>query len=237
MSFLIMPAVDILDGKCVRLEMGDYSKVTVYSDNPVDMAKKWSDSGYKYLHVVDLDGAKFGQPKNIGLIKKIARSINIPFEVGGGIRDLDTIDELFDAGVDRVVLGTVAFENLSFIKTMIEKYNDKISVSIDAKKSIILKKGWIETTGLKAVDAAKKLVNIGIKRFNYTDISKDGMMAGPNIPATKKFVSEVKAKVIASGGVTTNEDIINLSKIKGLEGCIVGRALYEGTISIDKLKI
>ena len=237
MSFLIIPAVDVLGGKCVRLEMGDYKKVTVYSDDPVEMAKKWADSGFNYMHVVDLDGAKFGQPKNIDVIKKIAKAVKIPIEVGGGIRDLNTIDELFDSGVDRVVLGTVAFENLSFIKTVIEKYGDKISVSVDAKKSIVLTKGWIEATNLKAVDAAKKLVNIGIKWFNYTDISKDGMMAGPNIPAIKKFVSSVKAKVIASGGVTTNDDITKLSKIKGLEGCIVGRALYEGTILIDKLTI
>ncbi len=231
MSFEVIPAVDILGGKCVRLEKGDYQKVTVYSEDPVLMAKKWQDHGYKRIHLVDLDGAREGVPKNISVVKAIVAAVSVPVQVGGGIRQLDTIKELFDSGVDRVILGTVAFENLSFIKTVSELFGGKIAVSIDAKKDIVLTKGWLEKTSLKAVDAANKLVSMGIKRFVYTDISRDGMMSGPNFRGIKKFASSVNASVIASGGVTTNEDIDKLSKLgKNIEGCIVGKALYEGNV-------
>jgi len=230
MNFEVIPAIDLLSGKCVRLEKGNYEKVTVYSDDPVEMAKKWEGQGYKRIHVVDLDGAREGRPRNIGIIKSIAKNVGVPIQVGGGIRDIDTIKEIFDSGVSRVMLGTVAFENLSLIKTLCELFGDKIAVSIDAKKDIVLTKGWLEKTSLKAVDAAKKLMAMGIKRFVYTDISRDGMMSGPNFSGIKRFSSSINAPVIASGGVTTNEDIAKLSKIPNVEGCIVGRALYEGTI-------
>lgn len=231
MSFEVIPAVDILGGKCVRLEKGDYKRVTVYSDDPAAMAKKWQDQGYKRLHVVDLDGAKTGIPVNIEIIKTIVKAMSIPVQVGGGIRNLDTIKALFDAGIDRVILGTVAFENLSFIKTVTELFSGRIAVSIDAHKDIVVTKGWMEKTSLKAIDAANKLVELGIKRFVYTDISKDGMMSGPNYPGVKRFASSVPVPVIASGGVTTNKDIEKLSKIGNVEGCIVGRAIYEGKIN------
>ncbi len=233
MMFEVIPAIDILGGKCVRLQKGDYEKVTVYYENPLDAAKKWQDEGYKRLHVVDLDGAKLGEPKNIEIIKKIAKTLSIPVQVGGGIRNQDTIKELIDSGVSRVILGTVAFENLSFIKTVSEVYADKLAVSIDAKRNIILTKGWIEKTSLKAIDAAQRLVDLGIKRFVYTDISKDGMMKGPNFSGIKKFASQVNALVVASGGVSTNEDIKKLSKLhKNVDSCIVGKAIYEGKIKI-----
>lgn len=232
MSFEVIPAVDILGGKCVRLEKGDYEKVTVYSEDPVSMAKEWQNQGYKRIHLVDLDGAREGIPKNIKMIKAITAAISVPVQVGGGIRQLDTVKELFDSGVNRVILGTVAFENLSFIKTVCELFGSKIAVSIDAKKDIVLTKGWLKKTSLKAVDAANKLVSMGIKRFVYTDISRDGMMAGPNFSGIKRFASAVNAQVIASGGVTTGDDIEKLAKIgKNIEGCIVGRALYEGRIA------
>lgn len=233
MSFEVIPAVDILDGKCVRLEKGDYSKVTVYSDDPLSMAKQWQDQGYKRVHLVDLDGAREGSPKNIALIKKIASSLSVPVQVGGGIRQLDTIKELFDSGADRVILGTVAFENLSFIKTVSGLFAGRIAVSIDAKKDIVLTKGWLEATTLKAADAARKLVSMGIKRFVYTDVSRDGMMSGPNFAGIKRFASSTGASVIASGGVTTQKDIDKLSSLgKNIEGCIVGRALYENNINL-----
>ncbi|MCX5749325.1 MAG: 1-(5-phosphoribosyl)-5-[(5-phosphoribosylamino)methylideneamino]imidazole-4-carboxamide isomerase [Candidatus Saganbacteria bacterium] len=232
MSFIVIPAVDILDSKCVRLEKGDYTKVTVYYENPVDAALRWENEGYKWLHIVDLDGAKFGQMKNLGIIKDIAKELKIPVEVGGGIRDLDTIKGLFDSGISRVIIGTIAFENISLVKTVSELYGDKIAVSIDAKRNIVLKKGWLEKTSFKAIDAAKRLVDLGIKRFVYTDVSKDGMMQGPNFGSIRKFAAAVQAKVIASGGVTTNADIEKLSKIKNVEGCIIGRAAYEGKILI-----
>jgi len=232
MSFTVIPAVDILGGKCVRLEKGDYSKVTVYSDDPVSMARKWQEQGCKRLHVVDLDGARTGVPVNIAIVKAIIKGLGIPVQIGGGIRCLDTIKDLFDAGIDRVILGTAAFENLSFIKTVTELYGDRIAVSIDAKKDIVVTKGWIEKTSLKAVDAAKKLIDLGVRRFVYTDISKDGMMSGPNYAGVKRFSSSVSVPVIASGGVTTDKDIEKLSKIDNVEGCIVGRAIYEGKISL-----
>ena len=231
-EFTIIPAVDILDGKCVRLEKGDFAKVTVYSDDPLQMALKWQDKGYKWLHIVDLDGAKTGIQKNISIVKKIASKVLIPIEVSGGLRNLDRIKELLDCGVSRVILGTVAFENLSLIKTICDAYGDKVAVGIDARKDIVLKKGWLEKTSLKALDIAKRLVDIGVKRFVYTDISRDGMMAGPNIPAIKKFASAVSVPVIASGGVTTDQDIEKLSKIRNVDACIVGRAIYEGRITL-----
>jgi len=228
MSFEVIPAVDILDGKCVRLEKGNYDKVTVYSDDPVEMALKWQNEGYTRLHIVDLDGAKSGKPKNIKIIRNIAKSIKIPIQVGGGIRTLDTMKELMDSGVNRFILGTVAFENLSLIRSVCELYSDNLIVSIDAHKDIVLTKGWIESSKLKAIDAAIKLMNIGVKRFVYTDISRDGMMKGPNFAGIKKFASATKAHVIASGGVTTKQDIEKLKKITNVESCIVGKAIYEG---------
>ena len=231
-DFTIIPAVDILDGKCVRLEKGDFSRVTVYSDEPVKMAQKWQDKGYRWLHVVDLDGAKTGTQKNLSIVKEIAKQISIPIEVSGGLRSLDRIKELFDCGVSRVILGTVAFENLSLIKTICDAYADKIAIGIDARKDIVLKKGWLEKTSLKAIDIAKRLVDIGVKRFVYTDISRDGMMSGPNYSAIKRFASSVTVPVIASGGVTTDGDIEKLAKIRNVDSCIVGRAIYEGRITL-----
>ena len=231
-KFTIIPAVDILGGKCVRLEKGDFAKVTVYSDDPLQMALKWQDKGYKWLHIVDLDGAKTGIQKNISIVKKIAGKVSIPIEVSGGLRNLDRIKELLDCGASRVILGTMAFENLSLIKTICDAYGDKIAVGIDARKDIVLKKGWLEKTSLKALDIAKRLVDIGVKRFVYTDISKDGMMEGPNIKAIKRFASSVSVPVIASGGVSQDKDILALTKIKNIEGCIVGRAIYEGRITL-----
>ena len=231
-DFTIIPAVDILDGKCVRLEKGDFSKVTVYSDEPVKMAQKWQDKGYKWLHVVDLDGAKTGTQKNLLIVKEIAKKISIPIEVSGGLRGLDRIKELFDCGVSRVILGTVAFENLSLIKTICDAYGDKVAIGIDARKDIVLKKGWLEKTSLKAIDIARRLVDIGVKRFVYTDISRDGMMSGPNYSAIKKFASSVTVPVTASGGVTTDQDIEKLAKIKNVDSCIVGRAVYEGRVTL-----
>lgn len=231
-KFTIIPAVDILDGKCVRLEKGDFAKVTVYSDDPLQMALKWQGKGYKWLHVVDLDGAKTGVQKNISIVKKIVSKVTIPIEVSGGLRNLDRIKELLDCGVSRVILGTVAFENLSLIKTICDAYGDKIAIGIDARKDIVLKKGWLEKTSLKAIDIAKRLVDIGVKRFVYTDVSRDGMMEGPNFSAIKKFASSVSVPVIASGGVTTDNDISRLSKIKNVDSCIVGRAIYEGRIKL-----
>ncbi|MFA5097928.1 MAG: 1-(5-phosphoribosyl)-5-[(5-phosphoribosylamino)methylideneamino]imidazole-4-carboxamide isomerase [Candidatus Margulisiibacteriota bacterium] len=231
-DFTIIPAVDILDGKCVRLEKGDFSKVTVYSDEPVKMAQKWQDKGYKWLHVVDLDGAKTGTQKNLLIVKEIAKKISIPIEVSGGLRSLDRIKELFDCGVSRVILGTVAFENLSLIKTICDAYGDKVAIGIDARKDIVLKKGWLEKTSLKAIDIARRLVDIGVKRFVYTDISRDGMMSGPNYSAIKKFASSVTVPVTASGGVTTDQDIEKLAKIKNVDSCIVGRAVYEGRVTL-----
>jgi len=231
MSFTVIPAVDILGGKCVRLEKGDYTRVTVYYEDPMEAALRWQDEGYKWLHIVDLDGAKFGQMRNLEKIKEIAGKVKIPIELGGGIRELDTVKGLFDAGISRVILGTAAFENLSLVKNAAELYGDRLAVSIDAKRNIVLKKGWIEKTSLKAADAAKRLVDLGIKRFVYTDVSRDGMMEGPNFSGIKKFASSLDACVIASGGVTTADDIKKLSKIKNVDACIVGRAVYEGRIN------
>ncbi len=235
MTFTIIAAIDILDGKCVRLEKGNYDKVTIYG-SPIEMAKKWQETGFEMLHIVDLDGARSGSPANLAAITEIARTVNIPVEVGGGIRNLDTAKELIESGVCRIILGTVAFENLGFLKTLIESYGDKIAVSLDAKKNIVLTKGWVESTKIKVADAAKRLMSFGVKRFVYTDISKDGMLAGPNFSGIKKFAKGTDALVVASGGVSSDEDIIKLSKLcANVDSCIAGKALYEGKITLTKV--
>ncbi len=232
MKFEIIPAIDILEGKCVRLEKGDYKKVKIYSENPIDIAKKLEQQNFKRIHIIDLDGAKFGAPKNIKIIKSIASQISIPVQVGGGIRSLDIIKEFLDSKIDRVILGTIAFENLSILKSALELFQEKIAVAIDAKNNVILTKGWLNITKLDAISSAKKLVEMGVKRFIYTDVLRDGMMKGPNFNAILRFAKSVDAKIIASGGVSSQADIQKLSNLhKNIDGCIVGKAFYEGKIS------
>ncbi|MBI5399348.1 1-(5-phosphoribosyl)-5-[(5-phosphoribosylamino)methylideneamino]imidazole-4-carboxamide isomerase [Candidatus Saganbacteria bacterium] len=232
--FEIIPAIDLLDGKVVRLKQGRYEAETVYSQAPLEFAKKWAGFGVPRIHVVDLDGARTGIPKNIVIIKTIAQSINVPIQVGGGIRNFDLIKQLLDAGVNRVILGTTAVNNPNTLEKYCAEYGDKIAVAIDSKEGRAATHGWAKLSHKTPLALAKEALKFGVRRFIYTDISRDGMLAGPNFDGIRNFILEVQAPVIASGGVTTKEDIEKL-KDTGAEGCIIGKALYEGKIKLEDI--
>jgi phosphoribosylformimino-5-aminoimidazole carboxamide ribotide isomerase len=231
---IIIPAIDILDEQCVRLQQGVYSRKTVYSDNPVTVAQQWEKAGAQYLHVVDLDGAKLGYPKNLDAIVKIAKSVSIPIELGGGIRDLETIDRVLNLGIERVVLGTVAYSYADMIEEAAARYEDRIAVAIDARNGRVMIKGWLERTDIPALDLAKRIVRAKVKTLIYTDIAKDGMLEGPNLKAIKEFACNSNASIIASGGISTTLDIKNLNKLgcPNIIGAIIGKALYSGQIKL-----
>lgn len=233
---LIIPAIDLKEGKCVRLEQGLMDKATVYSEDPAGMAKHWEDQGAELLHVVDLNGAFAGAPRNLDAITAIRRAIRIPIEVGGGIRDLDTVRTLVDAGINRIILGTAAIENPDFVKQACTEFPGRIIVGIDAKDGLVAIKGWAEVTTVKAVDLARQMQGYGIIAVIYTDIRRDGMLSGPNIEATRVLAESLTIPVIASGGVSRMQDIIELLAIKrcGIEGVITGKAIYNGSLDLKK---
>ncbi len=228
----IIPAIDLKDGKCVRLRQGKFSEVTVYYDNPEDAALRWQNEGAQVLHVVDLDGAKEGKISNLNSIKKIREAFRGDIEVGGGIRRIEDIELLLSSGIDRVILGTVAAQSPEFVKDVCKKFTKRIIVGIDAKDGLVAVKGWVEVTELRAIELALKMQGYGIWGIIYTDISRDGMLTGPNIDATKAFVEAVKVPVIASGGVSSIEDIKRLAEIPKLWGVITGKAIYTGAINL-----
>jgi phosphoribosylformimino-5-aminoimidazole carboxamide ribotide isomerase len=232
--FEVIPAIDILNGKCVRLKQGRYDAETIYSENPLEIAEKWKSMGAKRLHIVDLDGARTGIPKNVNIIKSINKEVKIPIQVGGGIRNFDLIKDLIDSGLDRIILGTTAVKNPNLLATVCEKFHNQIAVSIDAKGSYAASEGWTQVSKKDIFTLAKEAVELGVRRFIYTDISRDGMLEGPNFEGIKNFASSIDVPVIASGGVTTQEDIQKLKEI-GVEGCIVGKALYEGKIKLEEI--
>lgn len=232
--FQVIPAIDILNGKCVRLKQGRYDAETVYDSDPAKIAHRWEDGGAKRLHVVDLDGARTGTPANLEIIKAIIKEVAIPVQVGGGMRNNIVIADLIKYGVDRVILGTTAIKNPNMLSNFCEKYGDKIAVAIDAKNGFAAAEGWMYVTKKDVLTFAKEAIDLGVKRFIYTDISRDGMMEGPNFASIEKFINAVKVPIIASGGVTTKEDILKLAEI-GAEGCIVGKALYEGKIKLEEI--
>ena len=232
---LVIPAIDIKDGNVVRLRKGDFSRQTTYGSDVASMAKKWQAEGAKYLHIVDLDGALEGKPVNTKAIEKIAASINIPFEVGGGIRNIKSVDKLMSLGVDRVILSTAACENIDLLKEAVNKYSHKIAVGVDAKGDMVMTRGWVETSKIKVLDLIKQLENIGIERIIYTDIEKDGMLSGAQYERVKLIVEATDIKVIASGGISTTEDIRQLKPLeeKGLEAVIIGKALYDNRLILS----
>ena len=231
---VIYPAIDIKDKSCVRLTQGAYDKVIVYEKDPVKVAKKWEKMGAQILHIVDLDGAKDGERSNGSVVKEILENINIPIQLGGGIRDENEIKTLLDLGVSGVIIGTVAVKNPPWIKEMIEKYGDKIIVSIDALKGLIATNGWQEVSDIKAIDFIKELKSYGLSRIVYTDIEKDGMLIGPNFLIYEELAKNVSIEVIASGGVTSLEDIKRL-KAMNMYGAIVGKALYDGKLASEEV--
>ncbi len=228
---IIYPAIDIINGKCVRLQQGSYRDVTVFGDSPVEMALKWEGQGAQYLHVVDLDAARSGNTENHEIIKQIAKTLKIPVQLGGGIRSLETIEDLVSNGLSRVILGTSAVNNQEMLKTALKEYKEKIAVGIDAKDGMVAIHGWEQTSDLTAIAFARKVEGLGAKTVIYTDISRDGMLKGPNLAAMSEMAKAVGIAVIASGGVSCLKDIIDL-KTTGVSGVIVGKALYTGNLDL-----
>jgi phosphoribosylformimino-5-aminoimidazole carboxamide ribotide isomerase len=230
---LIIPAVDIKNGKCVRLVRGDFNHVTIYSDNPVEMAKRWKTEGAKVLHVVDLDGAKNGKLTNLVEIKEIAQEVKIPLQIGGGIRDKETIKTLLSLGIDRVILGTVALENKKLLQEIVKDFSFQLAIALDTKNGKLMKQGWFEDSDKNYVTTALELEDLGIQRFIYTDVVKDGTLTEPNYNEIANLIKNVSVPVIASGGVSSLSDIKQLKSI-GVEGVIIGKALYEGEIDLKE---
>lgn len=228
---IVYPAIDVKDGRCVRLVQGQFNDVTVYSDNPVEMALKWESMGAQYLHVVDLDGARTGQPQNIAVISEMAVKLGIPLQLGGGIRTIEMIEITLCKGIQRVILGTSAVRDQNLVKKAIETFENNLAIGIDAKDGMVAIEGWAKTSEFTAVGFAKKMEDLGARTIIYTDISKDGMLAGPNLKAMEEMVRAVDMEVIASGGVSTVEDIKSLKEI-GVHGVIIGKALYTGDIDL-----
>lgn len=231
---ILFPAIDIRGGKCVRLIQGDYGQEIIYNDSPTNMAIEWQRQGAEYIHVVDLDGAKTGDSLNKKAIEAIARAVIIPVQVGGGIRTMDIVDSHIESGVSRVIIGTAAIQNPEFLKQAVEKYGEKIAVSIDARNGLVATDGWTETSNVKAVDLLPDLAKIGVKTVVYTDIMKDGMLQGPNFEELQVMNEASSIDIIASGGVSTENDIQKLAA-QDMYGAIIGKALYEGKLSLEKL--
>jgi phosphoribosylformimino-5-aminoimidazole carboxamide ribotide isomerase len=231
---LVIPAIDLKEGKCVRLEQGLMEKDTVFCDNPAEQALEWQRQGAELLHIVDLDGAFAGVPKNKGAIEAIVKSVQIPTQLGGGIRDIQTIKAYLALGIGRVILGTAAQRNPELVEEACRLFPGRIVVGIDAKNGLVAVQGWAELTGVKAVDLAKRFEGFGVAAIIYTDIARDGMMQGPNLAATKALAEAITIPVIASGGVSSLKDIENLLAIEasGISGVITGKAVYTGAIKL-----
>lgn len=227
----IWPAIDLRDGKCVRLQQGDYERETVFGDDPAEMAKHWVDEGGQYLHLVDLDGARAGSVANWDSLERIRGAVNVPCEVGGGVRDEATIARLLELGIDRVVIGTLAIKQPDWFRQMCAKFPGKLVLGIDARGGLVATEGWLETSHVTAVDLAQSFARERLAAIIYTDIETDGMLSGPNLGALEQMAKAVDLPVIASGGVATAEDVAQLSKLP-VAGCIIGRALYEGTLKL-----
>ncbi|MCZ6895390.1 MAG: 1-(5-phosphoribosyl)-5-[(5-phosphoribosylamino)methylideneamino]imidazole-4-carboxamide isomerase [Gammaproteobacteria bacterium] len=237
---LLIPAIDLKDGKCVRLKQGDMSQVTVYSDDPVSVARRWVDAGARRLHIVDLDGASDGKPVNSAIIHEIADSCpDVPIQVGGGIRDEDTIQEYLDAGVRFVILGTKAVTAPHFVSDVCVEFPGHIIVGLDVREGKVAIDGWSKLSRHDAVDLAQHFETDGVAAIVFTDIGRDGMMSGLNVEATVNFARNLNVPVIASGGVANLDDIRALCDVhaEGIDGAITGRAIYEGTLEFSEAQI
>lgn len=229
--FEVIPAIDILDGKCVRLTQGDFARETVYSDDPVATAQRWEAASAPRIHIVDLDGSRAGRPTITPILRRIRAAVDLPLEVGGGLRSIASITELIEAGVQRVVLGTAAVENEALVIEAVERYGDGIIVGVDARDGIVATHGWTKAERVSAFDLVKQMEAQGVVRFIYTDIARDGILEGPNFDAVAQLQQATSAAVIASGGVTTIEQLRRLAEM-GVEGAIVGRAIYSGHLDL-----
>lgn len=228
----IFPAIDLLGGKVVRLFQGDYGQSQIYGDNPADYAKQFEQQGAKYLHLVDLDGAKEGAPQNFEIVKDIAKSTSLFIELGGGIRNEETVNQCFEAGVGRVILGTAALQNPAFVKSMAAKHGGKIAVGVDARDGLVAVEGWLKTSTTNSYDFCKEMQNAGVEYIIYTDISRDGAQAGANLEVYEKLAELRGLNITASGGVSSLSDVAALRSM-GLYAAILGKALYAGTVKLE----
>ena len=220
----------------MRLRQGERFQEIIYAENPVLMAQRWEDIGAKLLHIVDLDGAWAGKPQNLSVIQGIMSAVNIPLQVGGGIRDSLAIERYLDLGIERVILGSSALKNPHFVEESCERYPDKILLGIDTRKGYVAYDGWERVSERKAIDVARQFQGLSLRAFIFTDIYRDGMLKGPNIEAIEEFAREVNKPILAAGGIKNLEDILRLMRLEGLglEGIIIGRALYEGTLDLKE---
>ena len=234
---IIFPAIDIKDGVCVRLIKGDYRQITTYENTPIDQARTYFKNGFNNIHIVDIDGALHGRPVNSILIKEIIKKVKSKIQIGGGIRTIEDIGRWVEMGIDRVVMGTAAVENLELLETACNKFKNKIAVSLDAKDGLIALSGWKKQTNISAIDFIKKIQNFGVSRIIYTDINRDGTKQGPNIEDTVELSSKAKIPLVISGGVSSLEDIKKIKSLSNsnIKGVIIGKAIYDGDIKINDL--
>ncbi|MDD2211756.1 MAG: 1-(5-phosphoribosyl)-5-[(5-phosphoribosylamino)methylideneamino]imidazole-4-carboxamide isomerase [Clostridia bacterium] len=233
---LVIPAIDLRDGRCVRLVQGERSSEIVYSAEPVKMAKEWEDKGASYLHLVDLDGAFTGTPQNLDIVQEIVQAIQIPVQLGGGIRSYDVVKEVLDLGVERVVLGTAAILSEQLLLQCLQDFGEQIAVGIDGRDGMVAIEGWESTVEITVYELSQKIAASGVKRIVFTDTRRDGTLRGPNIEATKKIAEVSGLKVIASGGVSCVEDLYKLKGLEeyGVDGVIMGKALYSGAVHLKE---
>ena len=230
---IIFPAMDLRNGKCVRLYQGDFSTTSVVGEEPLVTAKGFKDNGAQFFHMVDLDGALKGNVQNLDTVIKIINEIKIPVQLGGGIRNIETIEKLIHSGVARIILGTAALNNPELVKQAIKKYGDKITVGIDARDGFVAAEGWLTVSKVNYIDFGKQMESIGVKTIIYTDISRDGTLTGPNFEQTFKLNEKVSCDIVASGGIKDIEDLMLLRK-ENLYGAIVGKSIYSGTIDLEE---
>lgn len=230
----VIPAIDLLNGRCVRLYQGDYSQSEVFGEDPIAMAQTWVDQGASWLHLVDLDGAKTGEPINLPVIAKILEQISIPVQVGGGLRTAERVKELLELGVRRVILGTIAIEQPDLVTQLCEQYPQQIVVGIDAREGKVATRGWLETSEVAAVALGQQMAIAGAAAIIYTDIQRDGTLQGPNLPMLREMAEAVSIPIIASGGIGSLTDLLSLLGLEhqGVTGVIVGKALYSGNVSL-----
>lgn len=230
--FTVYPAIDLIDGKCVRLFQGDYDQSTVYGDAPVDIARSFYEQGAEWIHVVDLDGAKAGHPVNQELIARIATEVPINIEVGGGIRTIETVESYLSQGIKRVILGSSAISDPEFCRLALQRYPDSIAIGLDVKDGKVAVRGWLEVSDMSAAELAKQLIIEGAEHFIYTDISRDGALKGANVSGAEQLADEIGKQVVVSGGVTTFDEVKKLVNNKRVSGAIIGKALYTKQISL-----
>jgi len=234
---IIFPAIDIKDGKCVRLIKGDFNQMTSYEKSPFDQAKIYFQNGFNNIHIVDLDGALQGKASNSNIVKEILKNLKLKIQIGGGIRTIDDVDNWVKSGVDKIIIGTAAVENKDLLKTVCEKFKNKIAVSLDVKDGFIFLSGWKKQTNILAANFLKEIQNFGVSRIIYTDINKDGTKEGPNIKDAIELSNKVKIPFIISGGISSIEDIKKIKSLNNpnIEGIIVGKSIYDGDVKIKEL--